>query len=213
MHTPNQFLEKTRSGLEHLFEAIDSYRKILVLTEQPVFSGTYSSEAEALQARNRWIVENTQEIETSLQSQRRYLAETFSLSILSGSVLALVEKFIEIYSHNHVVTADLGFELNPKKAKYCVGRLVNGIPLGLVLHAARNQHFHFESEQNHHPVLEVFNALSQRVSQSTGESYQDPAFLMNDFTRPILAANVLSLIGWTSATTCLDEMREILIAK
>ncbi len=210
MDTHLHYLEKTRSGVGYLFDAIEGYRDILAVAKGAAFEGVFSSETEFRKARELWRKENAEEIRNSLTAQRQYIAEMFSISIISGSIIAIAEKCLELYSNNETLGKGLRFPLHPKKAKYCVGREINGIPLGLVLHAARNQHFHYESEKNHSPVPEVFEALSRRTAISTNDTYQDPAFLIDNDTRGVMAANVLVLIGWRNAKDYFDEMSSIL---
>jgi hypothetical protein len=206
MDTHLQYLEKTRSGVGYLFDAIESYRDILTVTNNAAFEGVFCSEIEFREARELWRKENAEQIKSSLMAQRQYIAEMFSISV----IIAIAEKCIELYSKNEILAKELRFPLHPKKAKYCVGREINGIPLGLVLHAARNQHFHYESEKNHSPVPEVFEALSRRTAISTNDTYQDPAFQIDSDTKGIMAANVLVLIGWRNAKDYFDEMASIL---
>ncbi len=210
MNTHEQYLEKTRSAQEHLFLAIESYKSFLAPTKIAMFSGTFASEEESEIARKSWGKANEAVIQDSLAGQRRYMAESISIAVLSGAILALAEKFLEMFSTNSEPVDNLGFDLSSNKLKYCVGRRINGIPLGLVVHAARNQHFHFESPSNHSPVSEVFLALSRRVSHSSNEVYFDPAFQLTEHTRPFMAANVLDLIGWRSAEEYMAEMNALI---
>jgi hypothetical protein len=210
MDTPQKYLEKTRSAVDHLFKAIDSYRAILEPSSNLVFSGSFSTPREAEDARNEWVATNKSSIQRSLAAQREYIAETVSIAVLSGAVLSMAEKFLELFSKNQSLVDGLGFELKPGKVKYCVGRVVRGVPLGLIIHAGRNQHFHFESISNHSPVPEVFSVLSQRVSEASGASYSDPAFELNEQTRPYMAANVLHLIGWQNALEYSTELNAMI---
>ena len=196
--------------MQQLFSAVNSYRSILEPFKNAAFSGSFSNSLEARAARERGCEDNKTAVQLSLVAQRRYTAELFSISILAGSILSLAEKFIEIYSKNNKRPANLGFTIKDQKLNFAVGRVIHRVPLGLVIHAARNQHFHFESETYRSPVTEVFATLAERVSVNSGEKYIDPAFELNKFTRPIMAANVLHLIGWSNEIDFTRDLKEIL---
>lgn len=159
MQAAADYLQRTSSAVQHLFAGIESYIALLRPTTNLTFvSGEpHASEREA--QFQRWRDANAVAIEHARKAQTQFVAESFALSTLCGAVLQVTEKALELYSTNTTIPSDLptgiSTELKPNRAKYCVGRRVRGIPLGLIVYAGRNQHAHHE-ELPREPSLSVF---------------------------------------------------------
>ena len=95
--------------------------------------------------------------------------------------------------------------------KYCVGRFVNDVPLGLIIYAGRNQFNHLDAQELFEPSKTIFTRIGQiGPSRFVKEPYQDPAFDLNNRTIINFASNITALIGWRNYNTFENDMIEML---
>ena len=213
MQTPVEYLDKTRSAVSKLFEAIDTYQALL-RTHSNVFTTSYTDEEDFLKQLKVWSVVNQSSLESELSAQRKYLGESFAQAALCGAILQIAAKAIECYSLNTRVPTDWDLLIKPrtKAVPFCIGRLIRGVPLGLVVYAARNQHTHFEDQNLREPSVEVFQRLATRHGYgvpSDGLIY-DPAFSINTGNISSFAGNVTALLEWRSLDAYERDMRQLL---
>lgn len=157
-----------------------------------------------------WQVANRERLEAARQAEREYLAETFAVDTLSGAILQVAGKALEIYGQNTTLPEGLPAAVKATHSRYCVGRIVRTLPLGLVVFAARNQHTHFNDEALREPNLSVFQRLATAHSYGGGEPFADPAFDLSNPRLVSYAGNVTSLIGWRSFEDYDGDMRVML---
>jgi hypothetical protein len=138
------YLSQTEHAVKQLFAALDVYRSILEADPRPAF--IYSGDPDDTDARDlalrAWYNENNAAIQESLQRQREYVGLTFSNAMLCGAVLQISAMGITTYSTNSDIPKSCADYVKPgtHASRFCVGRHVKDVPLGLVVLAARNQY-------------------------------------------------------------------------
>lgn len=209
METPQQYLARTKSAVQHLFAGIDAYLRILREGRPPVLVGTYRSSEERDRALQDWMKENEGAIQKGLEAERAFLAEKYALATLCGSLLQVAAMAIRLYSKNETVPAEFEAVMKkPAAIPYCIGRVVRGVPLGLVIYAGRNQYNHVDDGNLREPSATVFEWLATK--HTYGEGVRDPAF---DLGRGMVwnySSNVTSLIGWRDYETYEKDMQSLL---
>jgi len=213
METINEYLNKTESAAQKIFEGIDCYLKILDDNQRPIFPMFISSEIDEDRFQEefeRWRETHRDEIESSLTVQKQFINESFALSTLCGALLQLAFMGIQQYSNN--TSPCEGFEHIIKKeskaAKYCVGRPVRNIPIGLIIYAGRNQYNHFDENDNLSKLNSfIFEKLCKYRSQD--ESYREPAFDLKNRFLTIYAHNIISILEWRNHEIYANDMKEM----
>ncbi|UKE73891.1 hypothetical protein [Xanthomonas graminis] len=131
--------------------------------------------------------------------------------MLAGSLIMLAHRIIDLHGAapvkgegalhfeaeiNRVIREHPGARVKGKfslELKYCVGREVAGLPLGVIVHGARNQYCHFgELRRLNHINELVFNHLKQLYPDAPWLSFD-----AKDGGR-ILAYTATSAIYWTA---------------
>ena len=208
METSQEYLARTKSAVQHLFAGIDSYLRILRDGRAPVLVGTYESPEERDRALEAWMKQNEGAIQRGLEAERAFLAEKYALATLCGSLLQVAAMAIRLYSKNEMVPADLEAVTKRAGSPYCIGRLVRGVPLGLVIYAGRNQWNHLDDHELREPSATVFEWLATK--HTYGEGIRDPAFDLANELVWNYASNVTSLIGWHEYREYERDMRLLL---
>lgn len=206
MESPAEFLERTSSAAGHLFAAIDSYMQLL--RGNPVFTGSFSDEKQHKEAFKAWMVKNKVEIERGLAAEREFHAEKYALAILCGSILQVAATGIRLYSKNQEVPSEWKKVIKSNAERFCIGREVRGVPLGLVVYAARNQYNHPEDEKLREPSTTIFEKLA--TMHIDGKLCRDPAFDLKVRLRWNYPSNVISLLGWSDYEAYESDMRSLL---
>ena len=91
----------------------------------------------------------------------------FARATLCGSIAQVSYVALKQFSTNAEVSSGhrFGVASGVSAAKFCVGRLVQGIPLGLLIYAARVQYNHWEEGTPKNKVPQaVFHALASHYS-------------------------------------------------
>ncbi|MBG3852377.1 MULTISPECIES: hypothetical protein [Xanthomonas] len=138
-------------------------------------------------------------------------SEYVACEMLAGSLIVLAHKIIDLHGASPVKgTGALHFESEINRLihdypgarikkkfelplKFCVGREVGHLPLGVIVHGARNQYCHFGESRRLDPINElVFNHLQQL--------YADAEWLNFDAKAGgrILALTATSTLYWTA---------------
>lgn len=207
MHSADEYISRTESAVRGFFESVDSYVSKLKRASIPVLvSDTEPSTAE-LEA---WLQDNAAALEAVRRAQRDYFDESFALATVCGSILQVAAKALERFSKHATVPADWEEVVNPGYARYCVGRRVRGVPLGLVVLAGRNQHMHFQDD---HPLREPNVGVFKRLASFDGrygESVVDPAFDLSSGMLVSFAHNITGLLGWRSYDAYKRDVTETL---
>lgn len=173
----------------------------------PVFVANKEDRKKAF---DEWCDENKEAIEKSYKISREYLGVSFSNATLCGSVLQIAYMGITLFSSNNVIPDSCKSFVNKgKKGKdpirYCIGREVRGLPIGIVIYAARNQYNHWDDPKPRRITQAVFDTLA-----SVYGSVKDPAFDLSNPELKIYSHNVLGLLGWHSYNAYWMDIHELL---
>lgn len=213
MQTPAEYLQKTESAVRRLFDGIESYTEILRQNPTPAFVADQTTDADFNDQLESWEQENRGAIEASLKAQHEYLAESFARSTLCGAVLQVAAKALECHSQNDIVPAEWSSVIRPgeKVVRFCIGRQVRGVPLGLIIYAGRNQHIHFEDQDLREPNRTVFEWLATKHGYSSTRQFRDPAFDLQNEQVVSFASNVMDFIGWQTYDAYFDDLRALVL--
>lgn len=211
MQTATQYLAGTESAVRHLFAGIDSYLELLRIAVNPIFA---TSELFGLATRDAefeaWQVENRESLEAARQAEQKFIAESFALDTLSGAVFQVADKALMLYGKGGAIPQEWNGVVKSETAKYCRGKLIRTVPLGLIIHAARNQHAHFEDRLLREPNATVFKRLATAHGYPTIEPWCDPAFDLSNPSLTSFASNVRGLIRWRTYDQYVNDMRALL---
>ena len=85
----------------------------------------------------------------NLEDLNEYLGLQFSQATLSGSILQVAFMGIDRFSTNTVVLPKClkSKDENKIPTKFCIGRIVHDIPIGMLIYAGRNQYNHWDDEK------------------------------------------------------------------
>lgn len=210
MQSAAEYIAKTGSAMRKLFEGIDMYSAILRRHPHSVFVTSYTSDTNFDAQYEEWAKENQRSIAASLAAQKKYVAESFAQATLCGAVLQVAVKALACYSKNTVIPGGWSPVIKPKYAPFCIGRLIHGVPLGLVIYAARNQHTHFEDTKLSELNLSVFERLATNHGIQSSQPFRHPAFDLQNPGLVSFASNCTALIGWRSYEAYEKDMRALL---
>jgi hypothetical protein len=213
MNSIEDYLSSTKSAATTLIVGIQGYIAILEETGFPFFTSFTIDVSAREKEYEEWREENIDRIEASLAAQDRFVDESFAMASLSGSLLQLAAMGIQKYSGNtstaHCFEKVIRERTNP--AKFCIGRIERGVPIGLIVYAGRNQFNHLNEDELREPNLFIFEQLSKIESyQNKGTFYRDPAFdLQNDIVENY-ATNITSALGWNNYGAYEKDMLDML---
>ena len=210
MQTANDYLVRTESAVKQLFQGIDTYLSVLRQASGVTFiTGTRFGSVHDVEF-STWEAVNANRLAKAREAERRFMAETFALDTLCGALLQVAEKALEIYSRNEHIPTQLAGIVRQNQAKFCVGRTVRNVPLGLVIYAARNQHTHFNDGALREPGATVFDYLATSHGFGGGDGIVDPAFDLSNPGLVSYASNVTALIEWRDYSQYIADMRDML---
>jgi len=205
------YIKETEPAARQLFESRAYYRKILEEMPKPVFVSSTSFENKAAWDRefSEWYEANKAEVEESRAKSREYFGLYFSNATLCGSIIQIASMAVELFSQNHQVPESCQRLVKPgqKAAKYCIGREVHGLPVGIVIYAARNQYNHWDDARPHKITKAIFEALA--LGHGHGPE-RDPAFDLANPSLEIYSHNVLGLLEWSSYDAYEQDIRALI---
>ena len=210
MQSAAEYLDRTESAVQRLFEGIDAYLSVLRKATGVTFITSVPHGPAQDAAFAAWQAANVEQLAAARTAERNFMAEAFALDTLCGAVLQVAGKALEMYGQNTIVPQDLSSFIKAKYAKFCVGRSVRTVPLGLVIYAARNQHTHFDDKDLREPSASIFNLLATAHGYGGNELVVESAFDMDNPRLLSLASNVTSLMGWRSYANYAKDMRALL---
>ena len=200
--TPEEYLDITEHAVRHLYAGLASCR------------------ARAEGAYEHWDISKlgqprTPEYEKGLKNFLRLMEEYFDLKFsegtFAGSIFQVAYMGILYFSRNEEIPkscAGIVPPQNKKAIRFCIGREVYGLPLGLIIYAARNQYSHWDDEKLHPVANNVFYYLSAAFHDNP---IYDLAFEISNPTITIHANEILlGALRWTTYDKYLSEMRDLL---
>lgn len=196
------YFRETEHVVQHLYAGLDScwsyYQQALEHWDISQVSQPLTPERHA--ALNRY-----------LELAGKYFDLKFSEAMFAGGILQVAYMGIRLYSHNKTIPASCVALVSPSHKPaipFCIGAECHGIPIGLIVYAARNQYNHWDDEEPHKVTKNVFDALSAAFYHNV---LADLAFELSNPTINVYANEVLlTALGWRSYDTYLAEMRALL---
>jgi hypothetical protein len=192
---PESYLSETEHAVRHLFSAIDLYESLLIGVTPP-------SQAQ-----------NMDQVTRYLELARKYFGYSFSESTLCGSILQIAFMGVFLFPKNTVIPAhctDLVKRDCLKAIPFCIGRVVHGIPIGLIVYAGRNQFNHWDDKTFDPPTTQVFQALRKAYYENP---FFDMAYELNYPGRTIKANYlVLNELCWRTYDQYVTDMRAMICA-
>lgn len=122
---------------------------------------------------------------------------------------------IYLFSQNTTIPASCTNLVTPpnkkpiqKAIKFCVGRLVHDIPIGLIVYAGRNQFNHWDDKSFDFPTTQVFQALLNAYYENP---LFDMAYELNYPERTIKANHlVLNELRWRNYEGYITDMTALI---
>ena len=209
-----EYLKQTEPAVRNLFGSLEEYHAIGEKIKWPGFISPYTSEAPSEAAFKKWQRRNREAYKRAAARLRKYLGYRFSIGTLYGSILQIANMGISLYSRNKAVPPEFLSIIKPgsKVARFCIGRRVREVPIGLIIYAARNQYAHWDEPHLKNEVNEwVFNSLATKHGMDGAEKFKDPNFDLNNKTILIYSSNVFSILVWNGYDNYIEDMKDLLI--
>lgn len=190
--TARQFIEETEHAVRHLFNGLEYYDGLLEGLTPP-------SQASNLIQVNHYV-----------SQAGRYFALSNSRSALCGAVLETAYVAINAFPKNSTIpTSCISFvQLGDRAVRFCIGRELHGLPLGLIIYAGRNQHVHWEDKSFDKPTTAVFERLF-RVHESN--PLFDMAYVLDWPRRSSKAHHVVqNELRWRTHEDYARDLRDII---
>ena len=212
MTDPEEYLKKTESAVVKLFEGIDSYLKIPKVT-------IYMGDAENKDTWEYWKNKNSVSIQSSLKSQKEFFAESFALATMCGSLLQISAMGIQLFSKNINISKKLPENVlkplmkskSKQPVKFCTGRLVSQLPIGLIIYAGRNQYNHMDEDELRGLNKAIFNQIAEKYDDDTKEFFKDPAFDLENKLLINFSSNITALLGWRNYASYYSDMKSLIV--
>ena len=208
MQTLDEYLGKTKSAVGHLFDAIDAYRAVLNDVHAPIFISSTQDEQGREKELQAWLDKHADAIEAARKAERRYFDESFALATICGAILQVADKAIEVFSTRTAIPAGWEGVVTEHSARYCGGRVVRNVPLGLIVLAGRNQHMHFHDDKPRKLSVAVFDRLAIYHGRNTDPDIRDPAFDLRNERLVSYAHNVAAILEWDSYEAYEADLRQ-----
>ncbi len=223
MISSEQYIDQTEHAVKSMFESIDYYRGLIGMSIPPVAVFRHNGkEGEFEKKYEEWRSrpEVRQEFEVAKYAREEYQASLFSMHVISGSILQIAFKGIELHAINSKFDDFLLYlchGCNGEKSKsnainiikkFAFGRVVRGVPLGLVIYAGRNQYNHFDDKSGLRIISRnIFKALA--TNHDYGD-FNDPAFDLERESITSYSSNICSILGWNSYQKYAVDIRSLL---
>ncbi len=211
MNTFDEYLKKTETAAQILFEGIDKYMNIIKSVDLLVFSTSTDDISDPLREYEDWEIENAGQIRKRQKAEKHFIEESFAMATLCGAVLQLAYMAIKQFSNNHSVPDRFNahFKKDRKEAKFCIGREVESVPIGLIIYAGRNQAAHYDDDDLRENNKFIFESLCKRTTR-TGKEYRHPLFDLENEDIDNYASNITHILGWRSYDAYQRDMRSLL---
>ena len=199
--TPQEYLLQTEHAVRHLYEGIAS---CWAYYQQALKHWDISKIGQSQTPENKAALSRYLELAT------KYFDLKFSEGAFAGSILQIAAMGIRYFSRNESIPESCR-EIVPARSKaiqFCIGKELYGLPIGLIIYAARNQYNHWDDESPHEITTNVFNVLSRSFKENT---FADLAFSLSNPSITVYANEVLLVaLGWITYEKYVSEMETLL---
>lgn len=127
------YIKSTEPAVQLMFMGLQLYR---YLTPRPSL--------EQYQQEDGGIQMTLDQAQDFLKDEVDAMSLDFAKAMLSGAIIQVAYSGLNQHSTETKIPKELSITMDQKKAKFCVGRVIHGLPLGLVVYAARIQYNHWE---------------------------------------------------------------------
>ncbi|MDO6446842.1 hypothetical protein Q4493_13765 [Colwellia sp. 1_MG-2023] len=205
MITVEVYFKEAEHALDGLFKSLEYYCGLAKKAVEPIIISDRPIEH---------LNQDLSRREEIYKSMKMYQSHQFSMHFVSGSILQFVSKAIDLYSDQKEMNFDksaLFSKFNDNKklllSKYSVGRIVKGIPIGLVILAGRSQYNHIEEGGKLRTYNQIiFNLLCEE--ELGNDTYRDPCFdLSNNLY--CYSSNIIAFLGWERYEIFKKDMSDI----
>lgn len=201
-------------------KTVEQYFKITEHSVRHLYEGLASCWSYYKRALGYWDIsqidkpiteENNEAIQQYLKLSKKYFDLKFSEAMFAGGILQIAYMAIKLYSSNKSIPEGciaLVEETNKSAIPFCIGRECYGIPIGLIIYAARNQYSHWDDKEPHKVTRNVFNTLSNAFCDTM---MADLAFELTNPTINVYANEILlTAMNWKTYEIYLHEMKTLL---
>lgn len=219
MITFEQYISQTEHAVKGMFESINHYSELIKMSFPPVKAIRHNGKEGEFEKKYReWRskLEIQQEFEVAEYAREEYHASLFSMYVISGSILQIACKGIELYSDNTECNTTFEYlyegckpKTKSKLVKFAIGRGVRNVPIGLIIYAGRNQYNHLEEQNGLKNILNtnIFKALA--TNHEYGD-FLDPPFDLENESIISYSSNMRSLLGWNSYEMYVSDMKSLI---
>jgi hypothetical protein len=203
-NSPEKYFQKTEHAVRHLYAGLDScWTHYLEALEQwdPIRHLGEPITPESQAAAKRYV-----------EQADKYFDLKFSEATFAGAILQVAYMGIRLFSrqtsgapsYKHLIESDRR-KIIASAIPFCIGPERHGIPVGLIIYAARHQYNHWDEEPKNDVTRNVFRALTAAFCDSV---WSDLAFELSNPSMSVYAGEVLLVgLGWTTYDKYLVEMK------
>jgi hypothetical protein len=194
------YLNSTEPAVQHLFEGLNSYDTMKLPSIQQYVDKT-------------GLVKMTkEENESFLKSYQDFFALEFARATLAGSILQVAYLGLKQNSpgpDDAAACAKFSIQSGSAVERFCRGRQVHGIPIGLLIYAGRVQYNHWEDGE---PSGTVAKSVFQELIWAYYDNLSfDMAYELNyPSARPVSHYIVRLELNWRSYDDYLTDMKTLL---
>ena len=212
MNDANEYLARTKSAVQKIYEVYNSYYELMSIPERPAFFSRGDPSDENKTAYEKWQIENKETLKERHKRDNEFVFETFARSTLCGSILQFAYNGIKLFSSNISIPNDFNKIIKPNSipAKFCLGRLIDDIPLGLIVYAGRNQAMHYDENNLNEPSRTVFHRLANWYSTTFNKWFVNSYYDLNDKNIIHYAENILYKLEWLDYNSYEKDMVKML---
>jgi len=199
--TPQEYFIQTEHAVHHLYAGISScwayYEEALKHWD---ISKGHPKTPEDKAALNRF-----------LELDKKHFDLKFSAGVFAGSILQIAAMGIRYFSRNKSIPESCKRIVSAKDKtaiQFCIGKELYGLPIGLIIYAARNQYNHWDDEDPHKITTSVFDMLSSCFRENV---FYDLAFSLSNPGITVYASEILlTALSWGTYESYLSETGALL---
>ncbi|MDQ7818351.1 MAG: hypothetical protein RDU14_15090 [Melioribacteraceae bacterium] len=195
-----EYLNKTESAVKKIFEAYYSYFQFHNNNSRPVFTiFTKVGTPEYKHEYDLWFAQHENNIYLFIDKDNELASQIFAMHTLCGTILQFAYWGIDKYSKNSIYPKEWSEICNKEKKaiKFYIGKEIEGLPIGWIIYAGRNQAMHYDRELRGFNRA-IFNKLKYEYSSYFDKSYYNESFDLDKKKGIPLGGNILNKLGWVN---------------
>jgi len=201
--TPNEYLSKTEYAVKHMYAGLkscfDNYQNALQYWDISKINEPLNNEKK-------------EKIDKYLTLAGKYFDLNFSENTFCGSILQVASIGIDYFSKNQNIPDSFKDVINPKSEKvkkFCIGKELYEVPIGLIVYAGRNQYNHWNDEDPY--KIKINNKIFEKLTIAFYKNmFSDLAFDLSNPSITIYAKEILLIaLKWYNYDIYYKEMKEL----